>query len=98
MEALQLTSSGGVEPTWTREGLFFRQGERMVVVALDSGAPGALRELFEGNFERDPGANLAAYDIDARGNFIMLKSAWTTREFRVVQNWSTELISQIGQP
>jgi serine/threonine-protein kinase len=93
MEALQLTSSGGVEPTWTREGLFFRQGERMLVVALDSGAPGALRELFEGNFERDPGANLAAYDIDARGNFIMLKSAWTTREFRVVQNWSTELKS-----
>jgi eukaryotic-like serine/threonine-protein kinase len=91
MEALQLTSSGAVEPRWTREGLFFRQGDRMLIVELSAGAPGALRELFEGDFEHDPGANLAAYDVDRRGSFIMLKSAVNSREWRVVQNWGTEL-------
>ena len=90
-EAKQMTSRGAHEPVWTREGLFFREGERMMLVNLDAGVPGALRQVFEGHFERDPGENLAAYDIDRRGNFIMLKSALTTRELRVVEHWSTEL-------
>ena len=49
------------------------------------------RDLFDGHFERDPGANLAAYDVDPQGRFfIMLKSALQPRELRVVQNWGTE--------
>ena len=54
--------------------------------------------MFEGHFERDPGANLAAYDVDGRRNFIMLKSALISRELRIVQNWGTELVGQLGQP
>ena len=95
MEPLQLTIGGAVEPVWTREGLFYREGDRMMLVALHSGAPGAPREIFEGHFERDPGANAAAYDVDSRGNFIMLKSALMPRELRVVQNWGTELLNEI---
>lgn len=90
-DAVQTTSSGAVEPVWTREGLFYREGERMMLVTIQSGAPGAAREIFEGAFDFDPGANLAAYDVDAQGNFIMLKSALVPRELRVVQHWSTEL-------
>ncbi|MSO56917.1 MAG: hypothetical protein EXQ55_08360 [Acidobacteria bacterium] len=91
MEALQMTSGGAVEPVWTREGLFFRERDTIMLAALDSGAPGTLRELFEGHFERDPGANLAAYDVDRQGNFIMLRSRRVPRELRVVLNWSSEL-------
>ena len=80
------------------EGLFYREGERMMLVTVQSGAPGALREIFEGHFERDPGSNAAAYDIDSRGNFIMLKSALMPRELRVVRNWGTELVNQLGLP
>jgi serine/threonine-protein kinase len=97
LEALQMTSAGATEPVWTREGLFYREGDRMMLVSLDAGAPGALRQIFEGRFERDPGVNLPAYDLDRRGNFIMLKSALVPRELRVVQNWGTELVKYFGQ-
>ena len=60
--------------------------------ALESGSLGEPRVLFEGHFERDPGANLASYDVDPQGRFfIMLKSALQPRELRVVRNWGTEL-------
>jgi eukaryotic-like serine/threonine-protein kinase len=93
-EASQLTTAGAVEPVWTREGLFYREGDRMLLAASPSGAAGERREVFEGHFERDPGANAASYDVDNRGNFIMLKSALVPRELRVVQNWATELASR----
>jgi hypothetical protein len=86
-----MTDRGASEPLWTREGLFYREGERMIVRAMEKGALGEPRQLFEGHFERDPGANLAAYDIDPRGRFIMLKSALKPGEIRIVQNWATEL-------
>ncbi|HKY19957.1 MAG TPA: hypothetical protein VJM31_01955 [Vicinamibacterales bacterium] len=87
LEPLQMTSSGAVEPVWTREGLFFREADRMMLVTLDSGAK---REVFEGHFERDPGANLPAYDVDRQGNFIMLRSVAKPRALRVVRYWARE--------
>jgi eukaryotic-like serine/threonine-protein kinase len=91
MDALQMTNSGASEPVWARDGLCYRQGDRMMRVSLDAGAPGALQQVFEGYFERDPGSNLPAYDIDRDGTFIMLKSALMPRELRVVRHWGTEL-------
>jgi len=96
MDTIQLTSSTATEPVWTREGLFYRSGDRVMLVAFDAGGPGAVQEVFRGHFERDPGANLPAYDVDSRGQFIMLKSALVPRELRVVQHWGTEL-SQVLQ-
>ena len=91
-EAMQLTNAGATEPVWAREGLFYREGESVVLRALDSGKLGAPQAIFEGHFERDPGANLASYDVDPRGRFfIMLKSALQPRELRVVKNWGGEL-------
>jgi dipeptidyl aminopeptidase/acylaminoacyl peptidase len=91
-EAAQLTRDGATEPVWTREGLVYRQGESVVLRALQDRSLGEPRVLFEGHFERDPGANLASYDVDPQGRFfVMLKSVLQPRELRVVRNWGTEL-------
>ncbi len=91
-DPVQITGTGATEPVWTREGLFYREGERMMLRRLEGGKPGAPTAIFEGYFERDPGANLASYDVDRQGRFfIMLKSASQARELRIVRNWGTEL-------
>jgi eukaryotic-like serine/threonine-protein kinase len=91
-EAMQITKGGATEPVWAREGLFYRAGESLVLRGVSSGTLGEPRALFEGHFERDPGSNLAAYDVDPQGRFfMMLKSAWQPRELRVVKNWGSEL-------
>jgi Tol biopolymer transport system component len=91
-DPLALTKSGATEPSWSREGLLYREGERIVLRSLRDGTFADPQVLFEGHFERDPGANLAAYDVDPQGRFfIMLKSAAKPRELRVVKNWANEL-------
>jgi hypothetical protein len=94
-ETMQMTRTGATEPVWAREGLFYREGDTVVLRALESGALKEPHALFEGHFERDPGANLASYDVDPQGRFfIMLKTASQPRELRVVKNWGTELAGQ----
>jgi Tol biopolymer transport system component len=90
----QITRTGAVEPVWTREGLFYREGEKLMLAQMKDATLGEPREVFEGHFERDPGANLASYDADSQGRFIMLKSALVPRELRIVTNWGTELMQQ----
>jgi Tol biopolymer transport system component len=93
-DATQLTRNGATEPAWAREGLFYREGESMIVRPLEGERLGDPRILFDGHFERDPGSNVPAYDVDFQGRFfIMLKNALQPRELRVVRNWSTELIA-----
>ena len=95
--AMQLTNGGATEPMWAREGLFYRAGERVLVRALINGNLAEPRTVFAGHFERDPGSNLAAYDVDPLGRFfIMLKSALKPREVRIVKNWGTELLAVLG--
>ena len=80
-EPMQMTRGGAFEPVWAREGLFYREGESVVLRALEGGGLGEPRTVFEGHYERDPGANLASYDVDPQGRFfIMLKSASQPRE------------------
>ena len=91
-----ITQAGGTEPAWSREGLFYREGERLMQRALAGGNLGDPQLVFEGTFERDPGSNLAAYDVDSQGRFfIMLKSAAKPRELRVVLNWGGELAAAL---
>jgi hypothetical protein len=92
-EAIQVTNGGATEPVWAREGLFYREGESIVLRALQGNGLGEPRALFDGHFERDPGSNVPAYDVDFQGRFfIMLKSALQPRELRVVKNWGSELL------
>ena len=97
-DAQPLTSSGAVEPVWSREGLFYREGDRLLLVEVKDGNLGEPREILDGRFERDPGANLAGYDVDSAGRFfIMLKSAVAPRQLRTVINWSTDLMRQVPE-
>ena len=91
-EAMQVTKAGATEPVWARDGLYYREGDSVVLRALERGNLGEPQVLLEGHFERDPGSNLASYDVDPHGRFfIMLKSAVQPRELRVVRNWGSEL-------
>ena len=79
-DARQLTNTGGVEPVWSRQGLLYREGDRM----MRDGST-----VFEGRFEKDPGANAADYDVDPGGKFfVMLKSGGRPKEIRVIRNWA----------
>ncbi len=86
-DARQLSTRGGTEPVWSRDGLFFREGDDMI---RDG------RVVVQGfRFEKDPGANAAAYDVDARGKvLIALKRAGRPAEIQIVKNWGTELTAQ----
>jgi Tol biopolymer transport system component len=91
-DAMQVTTTGATEPVWAREGLFYREGDRVMLRALTNGNLGDPQVVVEGHFAHDPGANLASYDVDPQGRFlIMLKSASQPRELRVVKNWGSEL-------
>jgi serine/threonine-protein kinase len=91
-DAMQVSTTGATEPVWGREGLFYREGERVMLRALEGAKLGEPQTIVEGHFERDPGSNLASYDVDPQGRFfIMLKSASQPKELRVVKNWGSEL-------
>jgi hypothetical protein len=76
-----------------RDALYYRRGDSLLQVMWKSGKPAGASEVLEGVFERDPGANLAAYDVDPRGRFfLMLKSALAPRQVRITTNWGTELV------
>ncbi len=91
-EPTQLTDGGGTEPVWTKDGLFYRRDDQVMLVQWKGGEALPPREVLDGVFERDPGANLAAYDVEQGGGFfVMLKSALAPGEVRIVQHWDTEL-------
>jgi serine/threonine-protein kinase len=91
-EAIRVTDGGGTEPVWTPEGLFYRRDDQLLLAPWKNGSAQMPEEILEGSFERDPGANLAAYDVDPKRQFfIMLKRALIPRELRIVRNWGTEL-------
>ena len=92
-EAMQLTTGGATEPVWgSGRAVLPRRARAWYCARVGMRSLGEPRTLFEGHFERDPGANLASYDVDPQGRFfIMLKSALQPRELRVVRNWGREL-------
>jgi serine/threonine-protein kinase len=99
-EVRQISIDGGTEPVWARNGreLFFRQGEKMMVVdvatspAFSASRP---RVLFEGRYEVSflvPGARF--YDVSPDGQrFLMVKSEATDapRQLHLIVNWFEEL-------
>jgi eukaryotic-like serine/threonine-protein kinase len=86
-EARQVSSAGGTEPVWSKAGLLYRDRDRVLLEG---------KVLFEGRFEHDPGGNVADYDVDPTGRFlVMLKQGRHPGEVRLVKNWGTELIQQV---
>ena len=93
----QVTTDGGVEPMWSRDGreLFYRVGNQMMAVPIAMGpsfSPGKSRLLFEGTFSHgSPGQ--PDYDVTADGRFLMLRPTGTPApsELRIMTNWFDEL-------
>jgi serine/threonine-protein kinase len=96
----QISTEGGTEPLWSRDGreLFYRRGNAMVAVLLD-GKPtlsvGSSRVLFEGSYFATDGSR--RWDASPDGKrFLMIKQdvgdrASAPQNLVVVQNWTEEL-------
>ena len=99
---IQISTSGGAEPLWSRDGreLFYWEGNRMMSVSLSVGSVldvSSPKTLFEGRFERAlSGGRTANYDVSLDGSrFVMLRrrNPVTPTVIQVVFNWSEQLNS-----
>ncbi len=96
----QISTDGGVEPVWNRDGreLFYRNGGKMMAVdiATQPGfAAGKPRMLFEGRYQLSP-VQTEDYDVSPDGQrFLMLKANEQAQaaptQINVVLNWFEEL-------
>ena len=94
----QVTTQGGEEPHWSRDGLqlFCRSANRLMAVPLEPGKTfrrGQLRGLFDGahNSGIESGRS---YDVNPlNGRFLLVKPAddgSSARTVRVVLNWASK--------
>jgi Tol biopolymer transport system component len=100
---MRISTEGGYEPLWSRDGkeLFYRGGDKMMVVTIDvitteTGSElkaGTPRELFKGQFFGDAASAGLKYDLDSDGRFIMIQEDEESpkAEIYVVLNWFEEL-------
>ncbi|MBI3048436.1 MAG: PD40 domain-containing protein [Acidobacteria bacterium] len=93
----QVSTDGGTSPLWSRDGreLFYRNGDRMMVVDVAAGAEPGLsrpRMLFEQRYAYGTTITTPNYDVrpDAQG-FVMVREPAQTARLNVVMNWFTEL-------
>jgi len=89
---VQISSGGGTEPVWSRDGheLFYRQDDKLIAASLVT-RPGftvtGRHLLFAQRFETDGGH--AYYDVGPNGkSFIFLKEIEAQAQLVVVLNWS----------
>jgi len=98
----QISTEGGNEPMWSRDGreLFYRNGERMMAVDVSAGADKAGRPtlLFEGPFQLKIGPGASNYDVTPDGQgFVMIRTPEGATQLSglthvtLVQNWFQEL-------
>ena len=105
-EVIPISVDGGVEPVWSRDGteLFFRAGNRMMVVDVELGArfrAGRPKVLFEGGYDLDPfRTGRANYDVSADGQFLMVRrrEMVSTARLTIVLNWFQELTERVPVP
>ena len=98
----QVSTEGGAEPLWSRDGkeLFYRNGDKMMAVSIQlepefkAGKP---RVLFEGRFASPVSPSLTGrnYDVTPDGRrFVMIKESEqesASVQINVVLNWFEEL-------
>ena len=95
---LPISTSGGDEPVWSRDGaeLFYRNGDQMMAVTIGGGsapAVGTARLQFEGHYQVSD-AGIAGYDVSPDRRFLMIASSAAEQpvnQITVVLNWSEEL-------
>jgi Tol biopolymer transport system component len=96
----QISTDGGTEPTWSRNGreIFYRSGNKMMAVDIamqPSFSPGKPHMLFEAEYVPTP-ASFPNYDVSPDGQrFLVLKPDISARaastQINVVLNWAEEL-------
>jgi len=95
---LQVSTDGGFEPVWSRNGreLFYRRGNAMVAATVTTEpvfTAGSPRTLFKGTYiETDTGG--AGYDVAADGRFLMVQPVEAPQpatSINLVLNWFDEL-------
>ena len=97
----QISTEGGFEPLWARSGreLFYRSGNKVMVVAVETGAPFTVSKpkmLFEGRYVLSPGF-YPYWDIHPDGQrFAMIQApeetgAAATITVHVVLDWFEDL-------
>ena len=103
---VQVSHDGGTEPTWSKTGeLFYRNGDKMMVVRTTAGPDGLVTStpetLFEGRFERSIlTAGVRMYDVSADGQrFLMVQEVpqppARVNQIVLVQNWLEELKQRV---
>jgi hypothetical protein len=100
----QISTEGGTEPVWNRNGreFFYRSGDKMMAVDIatqPSFAAGKPRMLFEGKYT-PTAATFPYYDVSPDGQrFLMLKpvesQASAPTQMNVVLNWFEELKQKV---
>jgi dipeptidyl aminopeptidase/acylaminoacyl peptidase len=96
---LQVSTEGGTEPVWARNGeLFYRNGAKMMVVETTTRprfSAGNPKVLFEGPYATYQ--SVPNYDVTADGQrFLMTKGGEEARaEINVVLNWFEELKQKV---
>jgi serine/threonine-protein kinase len=98
--ASRVSSDGGTEPVWSRDGkeLFFRQGTAVMVAPMldgTEGSFGAATMLFDGPFASSSNALVRTYDVSPDGRILMARALEANERppssIVVVQNWADEL-------
>src|SRR4029078_1947166 len=92
----QLSSQGGTQPLWNRNGseIFYRMGNKMMVVDVSAGVDRLLsppRQLLD---QRYVFQNISAPNYDGRPaapRVIMIKDEAGSGRLNVVLNWTQEL-------
>ena len=99
----QVSSGGGVEPLWRRDGgeLYYRSGDRMMAAVVRPNLTvEPSRTLFRGAFLTGADGR-TSYDVSADGaRFLMIASAEDQRpprELRLVLGWNETLASPAGR-
>jgi len=91
---VQLSSGGGIEPVWSRDGrrIFYRSLDARTLYAANISSSPTLSvasrtKLFEGIFDSD--IDVADYDVSLDGNsFLMVRYPNFHRELVVTVNWA----------
>lgn len=84
----QVSSGGGQDPRWSRDGseLCYLDGNRVMAASIENGVPGSPRQLFETKNDLD------GYDVSPDGRFLMNVILKEYPQITVlVQNWTAAL-------
>jgi len=97
-----VTTDGGTEPLWRRDGkeLYFRRGPDVLAVPVTAGATpqfGTAARLFTGSYVGR--ARWTKYDISPDGKrFLMIRSERLGERIEVTTDWTTLLKPGPGGP